>query len=43
MADALKLRLDVGRLHDVAVGEMPEVEFHGRLIAPFERHLVDPP
>ena len=43
MADALELRVDVGRRRDVAVGKMAEVEFHPALKTPFERHLVDRP
>ena len=43
MADALKLRVDVGGGRDIAVGKMAEVEFHPALEAPFERNLVDRP
>src|SRR5579871_1751643 len=41
MADALELGLHIARRHHIAVVKMPEVELHGRLVAPFERHLVD--
>ena len=41
VADALELLLDVGGRHHVAVGEVPEVELHRGLQAPFQRHLVD--
>jgi hypothetical protein len=41
MADALELGFDVGGGRHIAVGELPEIELHRRLQAPFERHLVD--
>jgi len=41
MANALELRLDIAGSDHVAVLEMPEVEFHCRLEAPLQRHLID--
>src|SRR4029450_1507558 len=41
MADALEFGLDVLCRCDIAIREVPEVEFHRGLEAPFERHLID--
>ena len=41
MADALELGFDVLRGRHIAVLEMPEVELHAGIEAPFQRHLVD--
>jgi len=43
VADAFELAFDVSRGGDIAVGQMPEIQLHGRLVAPFERHLINPP
>ena len=41
MADARELGLDLGRAHDMAVGQMAEVELDAGAEEPVERHLVD--
>jgi hypothetical protein len=38
-----ELGFDVARRCHVAVGQVAEVELHGRLVAPLKRHLIDPP
>jgi hypothetical protein len=43
MADALELGLDIFGRCDIAVRQVPEVELHAGLEAPFERHFVDGP
>src|SRR2546430_2681776 len=42
MTDAFQLGLDVAGSGDITVVEVPEIEFHRRLEAPFKRDLVDP-
>ena len=41
MADTLQLGLDVAGGRNIAVRQMPEVELHPWLEAPFQRHLID--
>ena len=43
MTDAIELRFNIAGRSDVAVGQMAKIEFDGRIVAPLERHLVDPP
>src|SRR5438477_532109 len=40
MTDAVELGGDILGHHDIAIGEMPEIELDARLQAPVERHLV---
>ena len=41
MADARELLLDIRGGHDIAVGQVAEIELHAGLETPIERHLVD--
>src|SRR5262245_20984209 len=41
MANARKFGFDIGGGGNITVAEVAEVEFHARLEAPFQRHLID--
>ena len=43
MADAFQFRLYIAGCGDIAVGQMPEIQLHAGLEAPFQRHFIDPP
>ena len=43
VADALQFCLHIFRRRDIAIREMPKIELHARLKAPFQRHFINAP